>query len=138
MKWLTNASDPRENGWSRYDAFMVDVDPLDQIRWRMDWLKDKWIGKPKATSKYSSKQLRVMGMVGIYAYDNPKIERRPLKIGHPGGSYEFLKSMRFARLFGRPAQALVGFKSAAQVVSENYTDLFGAWATELLERLKDS
>lgn len=80
MRFLTNMQDPRKAGWERYQVHTFHGDPATENAHTVEWLSDKWIGKPKATADYTTKQLRKMGLVGIYAYDNPKIQRNPIRI----------------------------------------------------------
>ena len=52
LKWITNTYVPNDGR-------------EDPERHRQ-WLKDKIIGEPKASEKYTVEQLKEMGLVGVY------------------------------------------------------------------------
>lgn len=58
-KWLSNTYDP-----SRIDAGSYDFQRNDTNY--SNWLRDKLIGPPQATDKYTVEQLQRMNMVGVY------------------------------------------------------------------------
>ncbi len=66
MRWLTNALDPDRLDW--IDAVIPDPGQSQleaETEWR-NYLKDKVIGDPKAAEKFTVKQLKEMGLVGVY------------------------------------------------------------------------
>jgi len=72
MKFLSNTSDP-----SRPDArhrFTYTLDSAESDQWQryLEWLKDKTIGRPRATWAFSVEQLEAMGMVGVYDPSRPE------------------------------------------------------------------
>lgn len=62
-QWLTNSDDHRKRSRKEYVGFR---DPGGHAA-HVKWLKDKLIGRPKATETYTAEQLEAMGMIGIYA-----------------------------------------------------------------------
>lgn len=135
MKFLTNTSDPRKPGWERYQVLMWDIDPAEQIYWHLDWLKDKYIGKPKATAKYSTRQLRKMGMVGIYAYDNPKIQKNPIQIVISASSAAAVRQVEAARAAFRRLQEAGEFakKYGSPATTLTKPQSVPEWETSALE-----
>lgn len=70
MKWLTNILDP--NDPDAYSMLIIEADEDRAEAWQhhLSWLKDKAIGMPKATNKYSVLELVGMGMVGVYGFED--------------------------------------------------------------------
>ena len=62
LRWLTNGSKDFDK-----DYFCTS---LEELKNHKKWLKDKVIGEPKATNFYTVKQLKDMGMIGIYVKDD--------------------------------------------------------------------
>ena len=54
LRWVCNTGDPNAPG--------VRFDPRESY----DWLRDKIIGRPKASRKHTVEELEAMGLVGLY------------------------------------------------------------------------
>lgn len=67
MRHLTNTFDPRNK--RAKTALIKDFRETPEQAWAhwLAYLKDKFIGPPRATEHYSEAELEAMGMVGIYA-----------------------------------------------------------------------
>lgn len=63
MKWLTNTYNPYNPDAEVYFLPSENYTFYDYLT----WLKDKILGEPKATEKYTSQQLKDMGYVGVYS-----------------------------------------------------------------------
>lgn len=61
MEWLSNI----------YDPLKPDAQARLGKQWKrhLDWHSEHIVGRPKATERYTTEQLEVMGMIGIYARD---------------------------------------------------------------------
>jgi len=66
MKRLTNLLDPTRPDAELYIRTMINKTRLEAWNRQQEWLKDKIIGEPQATSMYTVEQLKLMGMVGVY------------------------------------------------------------------------
>ena len=67
MRHLTNTFDPRD---PRAKAALIrSFNDTREQAWthHLAWLKDKFIGPPKATEHYSQAELEAMSLVGVYA-----------------------------------------------------------------------
>lgn len=69
MKWLTNHYMPKDPSF-KIDPYERGVSRREQILWEREWLKDKIIGRPKATDAYTVEQLEEMEYVGVYARED--------------------------------------------------------------------
>lgn len=63
LKWLTNG--PREPSLTNLAKF-PQQDAKFALKEELEWRRDKVIGRPKATRKYSVEELEAQDMVGIY------------------------------------------------------------------------
>ena len=70
MKWLTNTHDPNDPHAPMYVVRTLDETYEGAWRNHCEYLSDKIIGRPQATSKYAVEQLEEMGMVGVYARED--------------------------------------------------------------------
>jgi hypothetical protein len=61
MRWLSNAQDHRKAG---YRPVLSSNDP--DGRYYREWLRDKVVGRPKATETYTVEKLEAMGLIGLY------------------------------------------------------------------------
>lgn len=66
MQYLTNAFDPRHP--LAKAALIIGLNEAREQAWvrHLAWLKDKFIGPPKATEHCSRAELEAMSMVGVY------------------------------------------------------------------------
>lgn len=77
MRFLSNTYDPtlpnaRMHQTLSYQSFL---DPkLADHEWEMylKWINSNIKGRPRATKEYTTEQLEGMGMIGVYADDEPK------------------------------------------------------------------
>jgi len=66
MRWLTNTADPATRDWLTSVVPDPGQTPMEAVREMQDWLKDKIIGDPKASEKFTVEQLKEMSIVGVY------------------------------------------------------------------------
>jgi len=66
MRWLTNTYDPSLPDVRMHVVRCFPETFEESWRLHLDYLKDKIIGEPQATEKYTVEQLKAMGMVGVY------------------------------------------------------------------------
>jgi hypothetical protein len=72
MKFLTNTHDPKDVEGAKMSLalsfdYMYDRQGLERAWQRhLDYLSDKFIGRPQATTTYTVEQLEAIGMVGVY------------------------------------------------------------------------
>jgi hypothetical protein len=72
MKFLTNTHDPKDVEGAKMSLALSFEDMSypqgREIAWQrhLDYLSDKRIGRPQATTTYTVEQLEAMGMVGVY------------------------------------------------------------------------
>ena len=67
MKFLSNIYDPKDKNAKMYISCHFDETQDEAWCLHCEWLKDKIIGDPQATSYYTVQQLKDMGMVGVYS-----------------------------------------------------------------------
>lgn len=69
MKWLTNLYDPKRSD-ARFHL-ILEIGETEQEGWARQQarLKDKIIGKPKATKTHTAERLERWGLVGVYKKD---------------------------------------------------------------------
>jgi hypothetical protein len=67
MRWLSNAHNPEDPYASMYVVRLFPQSQEEAWRSHLDWLRDKVIGKPKETEKYTVEELEEMEMVGVYS-----------------------------------------------------------------------
>ena len=76
MKFLTNTHDPKDIENAKMSLALSFEDMYDQkgreSAWQrhLDYLSDKFIGRPQATTTYTVEQLEAMGMVGVYKIED--------------------------------------------------------------------
>lgn len=73
MRFLSNIfdhrkADARMSFCCSFHAWRSGQTAMD-VEWQhhLDWINENTIGPPKATKKYTQKQLEDMGMIGLYA-----------------------------------------------------------------------
>ncbi len=68
MKFLGNTHDPQDEENAKMYVVRRFGETHDEA-WKhhIEWLKGKVIGDPQATEAYTVRQLKDMGMVGVYA-----------------------------------------------------------------------
>lgn len=62
-KWLMNIADPREAG---AEKLFLEHQGQEEWNWRVEFLKGKTIGSPRAYAEHSTSRLVLLGIVGIY------------------------------------------------------------------------
>jgi hypothetical protein len=67
MRWISNTFDPSKPDADRYVTRSFEETQAEAVRHYREWLADKIIGEPQPTPAYTVKQLKEMGMVGVYA-----------------------------------------------------------------------
>lgn len=67
MTWLTNISDPSRDPHGQTVLTLPGQSHGDAVAAFRYWLRDKVIGDPMATDAYSVAELKIMGIVGVYA-----------------------------------------------------------------------
>ena len=67
MKWLSNLYNPRLADAKMFVSTMSHEAQNEAWQRQENWLKDKIIGRPQGTQKYSVEQLEQMGYIGVYS-----------------------------------------------------------------------
>lgn len=67
LKWVANTYDPHREDWHDTVAVGFDETRDQAITRTREWLAGKTLGEPQATLRYTAKELKAMGLVGVYA-----------------------------------------------------------------------
>lgn len=69
MKWLTNVVNPQNNSFESSVVRLIGETQHDAGDRLNRYLKDKILGEPKSTLRYTTEELIKMGMVGVYTIE---------------------------------------------------------------------